>query len=114
MLSDDDIYLETLDIRANLLMCERYGGALGFNRIIDLSDENSRALHATRTTRGIDITRDPVLTDESRSRICCFLDRERIQSVESALEEIRNLSSSRANAGARMFASPNHALLLSP
>src|SRR5437588_5597638 len=40
ILSDDDIYLETLDLRANLLMCERYGGATGFNRIIDLSNEN--------------------------------------------------------------------------
>ena len=112
ILSDDDIYLETLDIRANLLMCERYGGAAGFNRIIDLSNENSRALHATKTTRGIGIARDPATTGASREGVCCFLNRESTRNLEAALEEIGQLSSSQANEGRRMFASPNHALRL--
>ena len=112
ILSDDDIYLETLDIRANLLMCERYGGAAGFNRIIDLSNENSRALHTTKTTRGIDIARDPPTTGASREGVCCFLNRESTRNLEAALEETGQLSSSQANEGRRMFASPNHALRL--
>ena len=41
MLSDGDLYLETLDIRANLLMCEEYDGATGFSEVIDLTAEQA-------------------------------------------------------------------------
>ena len=88
------------------------GGATGFNRIIDLSNENSRALHATKTTRGIDITRDPVTTGTSGLGVCCFLNREKIQNLETALEKMRHVSPSEDNEGLRIFTSPNHALRL--
>ena len=42
ILSDNDIYLETLDIRANLRMCERYDCVTGFSKIVDLTKEDSR------------------------------------------------------------------------
>ncbi|HEX6624713.1 MAG TPA: glycosyltransferase family 25 protein, partial [Pyrinomonadaceae bacterium] len=57
ILSDSDIYLETLDIRANLRMCERHDGATGFDHVFDLSDEDSRLLRRTKITRGIDLTK---------------------------------------------------------
>src|SRR4030095_15822435 len=47
ILSDDDIYLETLDIRANLRMCERYDYVTGFSKIVDLSNEDSSRLRNT-------------------------------------------------------------------
>lgn len=52
--SNSDIYLETLDIRANLRMCERYDLVTGFNQIIDLSPEASARLRATKRTTGLD------------------------------------------------------------
>jgi glycosyl transferase family 25 len=53
--SNSDIYLETLDIRANLRMCERYDRVTGFNQIIDLSAEASERLRATKRTGGLEI-----------------------------------------------------------
>ena len=55
ILCDSDIYLETLDIRANLRMCERYGYVTGFSRIVELTAEDSLRLRNARTTQGIDI-----------------------------------------------------------
>jgi GR25 family glycosyltransferase involved in LPS biosynthesis len=57
ILADDDLYLETLDIRANLLMCEQYDGATGFREVIDLTAEQARVLRETRITRGIDVSK---------------------------------------------------------
>jgi hypothetical protein len=56
--SDSDIYLETLDIRANLRMCERYDCVTGFSHIIDLTHDASERLRATRSTRGLEIRSD--------------------------------------------------------
>jgi glycosyl transferase, family 25 len=56
ILSNSDIYLETLDIRANLRMCERYDHVTGFNQIIDLSPEASKRLRATKRTSGLEIS----------------------------------------------------------
>ena len=56
ILSNSDIYLETLDIRANLRMCERYDLVTGFNQLIDLSPEASERLRATKRTTGLDIS----------------------------------------------------------
>ncbi len=84
----DDLYLEAMDIRANLLMCETYGAATGFSRIIALTPEQSDHLRATRITRGIDISNNPY----SKNSRCHFL-----------TQRPPN----------RIFQSPNHALRLS-
>jgi hypothetical protein len=55
MLSNSDIYLETLDIRANLRMLERYDRVTGFSHFIDLSPEASAQLRSTRRTSGLEI-----------------------------------------------------------
>jgi glycosyl transferase family 25 len=100
--SDSDIYLETLDIRANLRMCERYDGATGFSKVIDLTSEESLRLRHTKTTRGIDITKGTPLSDP-RQGYCCFLNR----------EVIRTLGRQEGEEGQfRVFRSPNHALRL--
>lgn len=92
ILSDSDLYLETLDIRANLLMCEQYDGATGFSHVIDLTTEQAKLLRATGITRGIDVSKTtPAKNVQSQYR---FIRRE-------ALER-----------DARLFQSPNHALRL--
>ena len=55
ILSDSDLYLETLDIRANLRMCEWYDRVTGFSHIIELTPEASQCLRATKSVRGLEI-----------------------------------------------------------
>jgi len=84
---DDDIYLEAMDIRANLLMCEEYDAATGFSKIIELTPEQTDDLRRTRTTRGINVRENPF----SKNDRCHFLTR---------------------RPATRIFQSPNHALRL--
>ena len=99
ILSDDDLYLETLDIRANLLMCEQYDGATGFNEVIDLTPEQARLLRETRITRGIDISKNTPA--ERLLSQCLFVRRDALPSERDVLER-----------EVRLFQSPNHALRL--
>ena len=84
---DDDIYVEAMDIRANLLMLQDYDAATGFSKIIDLNAEQTEQLRSTHITRGIDISQNPF----SKNSQCHFLTRRRPNKV---------------------FQSPNHALRL--
>lgn len=94
ILSDSDLYLETLDIRANLLLCEQYDGATGFSHVIDLTPEQAQLLRATGITRGIDVSKTtPANNVQSQYR---FIRREALS----------------AGRDARLFQSPNHALRL--
>jgi GR25 family glycosyltransferase involved in LPS biosynthesis len=91
--SNSDIYLETLDIRANLRMCERYDLVTGFDQIIDLSPEASARLRATKRTTGLDISGSA----SDNNGHCQFLTRRAIQLQDAEL---------------RVFHSPNFALRL--
>ena len=103
ILSDDDLYLETLDIRANLLMCEQYDGATGFSEVIDLTHEQAQLLRRTGITRGIDISKSsPAKNVQSQ---CRFIKRATLER-EALLVQTRDR--------ARLFQSPNHALRLPP
>ena len=88
ILTESDTYIEALDIRANLRMCEQYDAATGFDHVIDLTHEQAQLLRMTNITRGIDITNNPV-------------------SKNTALHFFR-----RGTQGNRVFHSPNHALRL--
>jgi glycosyl transferase family 25 len=116
ILSDDDIYLETLDIRANLRMCERYDGATGFGHLIELTGEASARLRDTKTTRGMDITKNALPTNGARRGYCCFLKREAIGALggwdESGAQQAGPFPTPRADGRVRIFQSPNHALRL--
>lgn len=92
ILSDDDLYLETLDLRANLLMCEQYDGATGFSEVIDLTPEQAQLLRRTGITRGIDVSKIKPAKDVQSQ--CRFIQRD-------ALEH-----------DVRLFQSPNHVLRL--
>ncbi len=87
ILIDDDIYIEAMDIRANLLMCEQYDAATGYAKVIDLTAEQAEQLRATRITRGIDLANNQFSKNERRH----FLTRRPITKI---------------------FESPNHALRL--
>ena len=92
ILSDSDLYLETLDIRANLRMCERYDRVAGFSHIIELSHETSQRLRATKNVRGLEITAN----GSTNNGHYVFLNRRAIQSQQDL----------------RVFQSPNFALRL--
>jgi hypothetical protein len=94
VLSDADIYLETLDFRANLRMCERYQSATGFSSVIELTAEESLRLRTTNTTRGLTAA-TAARTDHGFAAQCRFINR-----------------SLQATPPFRVFQSPNHALRL--
>ena len=81
----DDIYLEAMDVRANLLICEEYDAATGFSKIIELTPEQAEHIRTTRLTRGIDLTGNQF----SKNDRCHFLTR---------------------RPPTKIFNSPNHAL----
>lgn len=88
MLCESDIYLEAMDIRANLRMCEGYDATTGFDHVIDLTPQQAARLRETAITRGIDVTNNPV-------------------SKNVAIHFCK-----RGVAATRVFNSPNHALRL--
>ena len=99
ILSNSDIYLETLDIRANLRMCERYDYVTGFDHIVDLSPEASQRLRATKRTGGVEINGNRSIS----SGHCRFLNRRAIHVLEETNGDSQQL---------RIFHSPNLALRL--
>lgn len=88
MITASDIYLEAMDIRANLRICEEYDAATGFDSVIDLNHEQAALLRQTAITRGIDVTNNTV----SKNTAVHFYKRD--------------------VARERIFKSPNHALRL--
>lgn len=116
ILSDSDIYLETLDFRANLLMCDRYDCVSGFSQIIDLTEEDTLRLRRTNITRGIDITKYAPQINDAREGYCRFFKREAIRMLrgwnEGDSEEAGHPLSFGGQEQLRVFQSPNHALRL--
>lgn len=115
ILSDDDIYLETLDIRANLRMCERFDYVTGLSKIIDLTNESSLRLRTTKSTQGLDITND-ASANSTRPGYCRFLNREALQlhTEENGRGLRGELFLAAAGSESKVFHSPNHALRLQP
>jgi len=114
ILSDNDIYLDSLHIRANLRMCERYDHVTGFSKLIDLTMEDSDRLRNTKTSQGVDIISNHS-RDNGRDGFCLFLNREAIQTMgqkEEGSERAGSLLSLPEPAPSHVFRSPNHALRL--
>lgn len=102
ILSDSDLFVETLDIRANLRMCERYDYVTGYKQIVDLSPDVSERLRATRSLRGLDLNAG----NNALPGHFQFLNRRAIQ-LDSQLQSPGD------NSELRVFHSPNSALRLS-
>ena len=102
ILSNSDVYLETLDIRANLRMCERYDFVTGCDQIIDLSPAASEQLrNSSRNLCGLEITANGSANNAGGA--CQFLNRHAVQMLESNGKQPQ----------LRIFESPNIALRLS-
>ena len=99
LLADSNLYLETLDIRANLRMCEQFDGATGFDELIDLTREQANHVRETGITRGIDITKNT----SSKNTSARFFNRRALEAAGGWRE---------ASSSLRLFHSPNHALRL--
>ena len=117
ILSDSDIYVETLDIRANLRMCEAYDCATGFSEIIDLTGEETLRLRAGNTTRGLDITKRTLRTGNEHPGCCVFV-RTEVRGILGGLNEagwgkVDSVGSIASTGQLRIFRSPNRALRLS-
>jgi hypothetical protein len=114
ILSDNNVYLDTLDIRANLRMCEQYDYVTGFSELVDLSKEDTHRLRTTKLPRGIDITKSNS-PDNEREGYCRFLNRDALQLLKRSREqgaEASLLLSLPAQRSVRVFQSPNSALRL--
>ena len=107
ILSDDDLYLETLDIRANLLMCEQYDGATGFSEVIDLTPEQARLLRETRITRGIDISKTTPAKDVQSQ--CRFIKRDALEREAKSPDHVLQIFQSPDHT-LQIFQSPDHVL----
>ena len=116
ILTDSDLYLETLDIRANLLMCERHDCTTGFNAVFDLSPPDSRSLRMAHLTRGIDITKCVSRPATESPSYCRFFSRDALQRLveqrDSRPGEPETVPAVDQKVGRRIFRSPNHALRL--
>ena len=110
LLTDSDLYLETLDVRANLLLCEQYDGATGFDHVIDLTTEQARLLRETGITRGIDVSNTTPAKDV-RSQ-CRFIKRDALAAEMSQPALHASKQRLQSKSSLRIFNSPNHALRL--
>jgi len=114
ILTDSDVYLETLHIRASLRMSERYDCVIGFDKIIDLDRDDSIRLRAANTPEGLDFTKNRS-TRIGRKSLCLFLNREVLDGTGQRgdnLETTLSLLTSGLRNTDRAFHSPNHALRL--
>src|SRR5262249_33260216 len=56
ILSDDDIFIDSLSIRANLRLCERYDCATGFKSCAKLTEALTDVVRRSKFAKGIDLT----------------------------------------------------------
>ena len=96
-----DIYLEALDFRANLRMCETCDASTGFDHVIELSSAEAELLLKSGFSRGIDLTHRAISKNE-QLHLC----------KRSALENSGGWNQLSSLPPDRIFCAPNHALRL--
>ena len=106
ILSDSRVYIEPMNIRANLHMCEEYDAVTGFTKLYPISHNDTLQLQENGHTRGLDVPISDVSGEHDCC--CCFIRRKafftlKTESVSSLLE---------CTGRHRVFDSPNHGLLL--
>jgi GR25 family glycosyltransferase involved in LPS biosynthesis len=115
ILTENDIYLETLDIRASLRMCERYDCVVPFATTYRLNAEDTLKLRNEKTPRGLDLTKnyEPTNGDDFG---CRFLKREAIRTVGDLDTQGKppSVPSPEPERTVSVFQSPTHALRLLP
>jgi GR25 family glycosyltransferase involved in LPS biosynthesis len=56
ILSDDDVFIDALSIRANLRICERYDCATGYRSCVKLTEADTESVRRNKFAKGIDLT----------------------------------------------------------
>jgi glycosyl transferase family 25 len=114
ILSDSDLFLEPVDLRANLRMCQQYDGATGFGELIDLTAADSRRLRESGSSRRLDLTAGPRMSGRWNDGQCYFVNREAVEQRLNGESEraLTSLGALLADPRLRIFQSPNHALRL--
>jgi GR25 family glycosyltransferase involved in LPS biosynthesis len=56
ILSDGDVFIEALSIRANLRICERYDCATGFKSCVKLTEAHTESVRRNMFAKGVDLT----------------------------------------------------------
>jgi glycosyl transferase, family 25 len=56
ILSDDDVFVDALSIRANLRICERYDCASGFRNCVELTEADTKSVRRNKFAKWIDLT----------------------------------------------------------
>ncbi|MCU1246185.1 MAG: glycosyltransferase family protein [Acidobacteria bacterium] len=114
ILSDSDLFVEPVDLRANLRMCQQYDGATGFGELIELTEADSRRLRESGSSRRLDLTAGPARGGGRGDGQCYFVNREAVQQRLNGESEgaLTSLGALLADPRLRIFRSPNHALRL--
>jgi hypothetical protein len=116
ILSDDDVFIDALSIRANLRICERFDCATGFKSRVKLTEADTESVRRNKFAKGIDLTTYG-LTDEGPPFVHFGLFRRDMLRVQGLRLDIRlngPISATKQDPPDRVFRSPNMALRLYP
>ena len=116
ILSDDDVFIDPLSIRANLRICERYDCATGFKSWVKLTAADTESVRRNKFAKGIDLTTYDQ-TDEGPPFVRYGLFRRDIfraqrSRLDIVLKEL--IGDLKQDPPHRVFHSPNMALRLCP
>jgi GR25 family glycosyltransferase involved in LPS biosynthesis len=116
ILSDDDVFIDALSIRANLRICERYDCATGFKRCVKLTEAATESVRRNKYAKGIDLT-TYVQTEEGSPFVHYGLfRRDMFRAQGSRLDVFLKglFSGAKQDPPHRVFHSPNMVLRLYP
>jgi GR25 family glycosyltransferase involved in LPS biosynthesis len=106
VVSSNHLYLEAMDFRANLMMCQRYEGTLGFEVLTRLDADQSACLKNNGHARTLDLSANiKVNTDQQNDSCFYFINRKALGTLWMNDQLGRDTQS-------KMFHPPNHALRL--
>lgn len=114
ILSDDDVFIDALSIRANLRICERFDCATGFERCVPLTEADTDAVRHNKFARGIDLTTYG-RTEETQPFVHYGLFRRAMLGAENTRLDVflkQLVSDPKPATNHRVFRSPNSMLRL--
>jgi GR25 family glycosyltransferase involved in LPS biosynthesis len=116
ILSDDDVFIDALSIRANLRTCERYDCATGFKNCVILNEADTLSVRRHKFAKGVDLT--AFGQTEERPQFVHFgvFRRDVFRSQNSPLDVYLKelISNTKRDPSHRVFHSPNTMFRLYP
>jgi GR25 family glycosyltransferase involved in LPS biosynthesis len=116
ILSDDDIFIDALSIRANLRICERHDCATGFKSYVKLTESETESVRRNKFAKGIDLTTYRQVEEGSPFVHYGLFRRDIFRVQGSQIDALlkRLISDPKQDAPHRVFQSPNIVLRLYP